>query len=36
MPLMGVELPLLHDTMVLCNRLIEVSKEFSGIVYYTD
>ena len=35
-PLMCVELPLMHDVMLLCNRFIEVSKEFSGIIYFTD
>ena len=35
-PLDGVELPLMHDVMVLCNRMIEICKEFSGIIYYRD
>ena len=26
-----VELPLLHDVMIICNRFIEVCKDFSGI-----
>ena len=26
----------LHDIMIICNRFIEVSKEFSGIKYYAD
>ena len=26
----------LHDILILCNRFIEVSKEFSGIKYFAD
>ena len=35
-PIVGVELPLMHDVMLLCSRLIEISKEFSGIISVTD
>ena len=27
---------LMHDVMLLSNRFIEISREFSGIVYFTD
>ena len=26
----------MHDVMLLSNRFIEISREFSGIVYFTD
>ena len=35
-PLNSVELPLMHDVMLLSNRFIEISKEFSGIIYFTN
>lgn len=31
-----VDLPLMHDVMLLCSRFIEISKEFSGIAYFAD
>ena len=26
----------MHDVILLCNRFIEISREFSGIIYFTD
>ena len=31
-----IDMDELHDIMIICNRFIEVSKEFSGIKYYAD